>query len=181
MIGGIIGRRYAKALLNLAEMKMDVEEVGVQIGEMATVYQSSQALKDVIIGPLHNLKQKGDIINKISQKSGCGDLVNKFCRFLVAKSRFELIPEIASSYQVQANEMLGKATADITVARELSKEERQKLQRKLSEFTGKKITLVVNEDPTILGGAITTIGSLVFDGSVKNRLNLIRETISEVN
>ncbi len=181
MIGGVIGRRYAKALLQLAGTETKVEKVEKEIREMAAVYQESLALRDFILGPVHTLKQKGDIIGEISKKIECGDLVNKFCRFLVANGRFELIPEIASSYHVQASDMLGKATADVTVAKKLSKEDKQNLQDKLSTFTGKKITLSVSEDPSILGGAITTIGSLVLDGSVKNRLNMIRETISKVN
>lgn len=181
MVGGVIGRRYAKALLNLAGSEANVEKVEEEIREMAAIYGESEALRDVILGPVHSLEQKGKIISEISKKANCGDLVNKFCRFLVAKGRFELIPEIASSYHVQASDMLGKATADVTVAKKLSKEDEQILRDKLSAFTGKKITLSVNEDPSILGGAITTIGSLVLDGSVKNRLNLIRETISKVN
>jgi len=65
------------------------------------------------------------------------------------------------------------------VAEKLSQKEKKLLQKQLAEYTGKKITLTVEVDASILGGAITSIDSLVLDGSIKNKLNLIRETISK--
>lgn len=182
MVGGIIAQRYAKALLNLvASEGLEVEKVGEDIQEVADTYQSSKPLQELIQDPEYSSKQKEAVIHDILEKLGSSDWVNKFCRFVTLKNRFELINEIATSYQVLANEKLGKATASMTVAYTLQPEEKKDLQKKLSEFTGKEITLEVHEDPSILGGAITTIGSLVLDGSIKNRLNLIRETISKVN
>ncbi|PCI28282.1 MAG: ATP synthase F1 subunit delta [SAR324 cluster bacterium] len=181
MIGGVVGRRYAKALLNLAGEEKQIEKVQEEILEVAATFKDSQALRDIMADPIHSLKQKENLISEIVKKLGSSELVNKFCRFLTAKNRFVLINEIATSYHVQASDMLGKATAEVTVAKKLSESEAQKLQKKLSEFTGKDISLNVKEDASILGGAITSIGSLVLDGSVRNRLNLIRETISKVN
>ena len=181
MVGGVVGRRYAKALLNLAGKDEKIEAVGNEIIEIAEVYKSSLVLQDLISDPVHTSKVKQGLIGEILTKMESSELVNKFCRFLTSKNRFEVINEVAMAYHVLASDMLGKATANVTVAKELSEDEKLTLQQKLSSFTGKEVSLSVTEDPSILGGAITSIGSLVLDGSVKNRLNLIRETISKVN
>ena len=118
-------------------------------------------------------------IDKLTKKMSCHDLVNTYCRYLTARNRFDIIADISSAYHALANAKLGKATAKIVVAEKLSPNEQKTLQKQLESYTGKKITLTVEVDTSILGGAITSIDSLVLDGSIKNKLNLIRETISK--
>ncbi len=179
MEGGIIGKRYAKALLNLADQTKNIERVGQEIQEIARHYEGNVSLRNIILEPKRNKKTKVDIIDKITKNIKCNDLVNRYCRYLVSKNRFDIISDISSAYQALARKKLGKASANIVVAYNLSQSERKKLQKLLSDYTGKEITLTVEVDKSILGGAITSIDSLVLDGSIKNKLNLIRETISK--
>ncbi len=179
MKGGPIGKRYAKALLNLAGKDADIEAIGEEIREIAKHYEENVSLRNVILEPKLSKEKKIGIINELTKKFT--KLVNQFCRYLVHKDRFNIIDDIASAYTALASQKLGKASANIVVAYDLADDEQTKLQKQLSDYTGKEISLTVEVDKTILGGAITSIDSLVLDGSIKNRLNLIRETISKGN
>ncbi len=178
MKGGPVGKRYAKALLNLVGDD-DIESIGGEILEVARHYEENLSLRNVILEPKLSKDKKIGIINEITK--GFTELVNRYCRYLVHKDRFNMIADIASAYSALASQKLGKASANVVVAYSLTKPEQSKLQKKLSEYTGKEITLSVDVDQSLLGGAITSIDSLVLDGSIKNRLNLIRETISKGN
>jgi len=179
MDGGIVGRRYAKALLNLASSNKEIEILGTQIQEVAELFEQNASIRNVMQEPKINRAKKINVIDGLTKKMECSDLINKYCRYLTFRKRFNLISDISSTYQKLANEKLGKATANIVVADKLTQKEEKSLQKQISEYTGKKITLSVSVNKSILGGAITSIGSLVLDGSIKNKLNLIRETISK--
>lgn len=181
MNGSIVGKRYAKALINLAGSNKDIEKAGNELQEIAEVFQQSPELQSVIQEPKLNRSMKVSVIEAILKKMKCDELVNRFCRFLTFKNRFNIISDISAAYNEIASERLGKATANVVVAQKLTTKEEKKLQKQLSEFTGKSIALSVSVDESIIGGAITTIGSQVLDGSIRNKLNLIRETIVKGN
>lgn len=176
---GIVGRRYAKALINLAGSNKNISAIGDQLSEIAETYNEIKAVRSVILEPKLNKTKKMAFIGEVVNKMKCDPLLNKYCRYLVSRNRFEIISDISSAYKKIASQKLGVATANVTVAREPSQKEKANLEDKLSKYTGKKVTLSIKVDESILGGAITSIDSLVLDGSIKNRLNLIRETISK--
>ncbi len=149
--------------------------------QMADHYENDKSLQKVIHEPRVNKASKVGIIGEIAVKAGFDDLINRYCRYLITKNRFNIIADISMAYQALAMKRLGKASARMVVAFSLGDAEKKKLQKQLSEYTGKDVTLTVEEDKSILGGAITSIDSLVLDGSIRNRLNLIRETISKGN
>lgn len=181
MTGGIVGRRYAKALLNLAGSNKNIEEIGAQISEVAELFQEDAGLKSIMLDPNISKENRMAVIGQLTEKMECQAIVTKYCRYLTARNRFDIIADISSAFNTLASEKLGKANASVVVAKELTKKEETNLQKQLSTYTGKKISLTVEVDPSILGGAITSIDSLVLDGSIKNKLNLIRETISKGN
>ena len=63
-------------------------------------------------------------------------------------------------------------------ARELTDGERREMESDLSRVTGKRIKARYAQDGSILGGAIARVGSTVYDGSVKNQLQLIKEKMT---
>jgi len=181
MSGGIVGRRYAKALLNLAGSDKNIETVSAQITEVAETFQVDSNLRSVMTDPNISKANRMAVIGELTRKMACQELVIKYCRYLTARNRFDIIADIASAFSTLASKKLGKASARVVVAQKLTQKDEKKLQDQLSTYTGKKISLTVDVDPKILGGAITSIDSLVLDGSIRNKLNLIRETISKGN
>lgn len=179
MAGSIVGRRYAKALLNLAGSNQNIEKVGEQLMEIADLFQENTGLRSIMLDPNISKEKRSSVIGNLVDKMACQELLSKYCRYLTARNRFDIIADISAAYNALASEKLGKATANVVVAETLSSKVQEHLKKHLADYTGKEITLAVEVDPTILGGAITSINSLVLDGSIKNKLNLIRETISK--
>ena len=180
-MNGGIGRRYAKALINLAGSDSNIEKIGQSLNEIAEVYNDEKTVRNVILEPKLGQAKKMLFVGELADKMKCDPLLSKYCRYLVSRKRFEIIGDIALAYKKLASEKLGTATAEVVVSHELNKKEEETFQKQLSAYTGKKVTLSLKVDESILGGAITSIDSLVLDGSIKNRLNLIRETISKGN
>ena len=57
----------------------------------------------------------------------------------------------------------------------LSDDQQQRLAEALQRATGKDVTVKVIVDPSVMGGLVTRIGDEVIDGSVRTRINQLRE------
>jgi F-type H+-transporting ATPase subunit delta len=89
-----------------------------------------------------------------------------------------MLREIEKAFGDELNARLGIAEAEVVSARELSAAEKKTLIAALAQRTGKKITANFREDKTLLGGAIVRVGSTVYDGSVREQLERLRERLA---
>jgi F-type H+-transporting ATPase subunit delta len=95
------------------------------------------------------------------------------------KRRIGLLDEMRKVFHELADERMGRAHADVTVASALSAQQESALKERLEKLSGREINLRVEIDPSILGGIVAKIGSTVWDGSLRNQLNQIHQSIIE--
>ena len=67
--------------------------------------------------------------------------------------------------------------AEVRAAVPLDERLRDRLAKALSHATGKEVEVKVVVDPNVLGGVVARIGDTVIDGSVRRRLDQLRERI----
>ena len=175
MSQGVIARRYAKALINLAEN--DLENTGKSLTALADVYSNSSELGKILSDTKISSQIKQNVLKKILKKTEVSNLVDKFIRYLLAKRRIVLLPTIEQAFNLLLQEKLGRIEAGITVAKEISEVTVGKLEKAISKYSGKEVTVKITIDPAIIGGIVTRIGSVVIDGSTHTQLNQIRQSI----
>jgi len=171
----VIARRYAKALINLAEK--DLENTGKNLTALAYVYSSSKEFSEVLTDSKVSSEIKQNVLKKILNKLKVSKLVDTFLRYLLAKRRIVLLPNIERAFNLLLQEKLGRIEAGITVAQEISEVTVGKLEKAISRYSGKEVTVNITIDPAIIGGIVTRIGSVVIDGSIHTQLNQIRQSI----
>ena len=175
MSQGVIARRYAKALINLAEK--DLENTGKSLTALADAYSNSTELSEVLSDTKVSSQIKQDVLKNILKKIKVSNLVDTFSRYLLAKRRIVLLPNIERAFNLLLQEKLGRIEAGITVAQEIPKVTVGKLEEAISRYSGKEVTVNITIDPAIIGGIVTRIGSVVIDGSIHTQLNQIRQSI----
>jgi F-type H+-transporting ATPase subunit delta len=72
---------------------------------------------------------------------------------------------------------LSISDAEVVTARLLQDEERAKLEREVAELAGTKVNAIFRQDKSLIGGAIVRIGSTIYDGSVRGRLERLKERL----
>jgi len=172
---GVIARRYAKALINLAEK--DLEITGNSLAAIADVYSNSTELSEVLSDTKVSSQIKQDVLKDILKKIKVSKLVDTFIRYLLAKRRIVLLPNIERAFNLLLQEKLGRIEAGITVAQEIPEVTVGKLEKAISRYSGKEVSVNITIDPAIIGGIVTRIGSVVIDGSIHTQLNQIRQSI----
>jgi len=172
---GVIARRYAKALINLAEK--DLENTGKSLTILADVFSNTTELSEVLSDTKVSSQIKQNVLKEILKKIKVSKLVDTFIRYLLAKRRIVLLPNIERAFNLLLQEKLGRIEAGITVAQEIPEVTVGKLEKAISRYSGKEVTVNITIDPAIIGGIVTRIGSVVIDGSIHTQLNQIRQSI----
>jgi F-type H+-transporting ATPase subunit delta len=97
---------------------------------------------------------------------------------LIHNDRIMNVHEVAAAYRAELQERQGIRQAEIVTARELAEPERGSLVESVGKLAGGKVQATFKLDKNILGGTIVRIGSTVYDGSVRGRLERLRETLA---
>jgi|TARA_Y100000996_G_scaffold209346_1_gene164331 F-type H+-transporting ATPase subunit delta len=173
----MIARRYAKALVNLAENEKDLDNTGKHLNSITEVYKENLELRQVLSDTKVSSGIKLEILKDVLSKIKVSKLVDTFSRYLLAKRRIDFLPDIERAFNLLLQEKLGRIEANVTTASELPKDTVKKLVDAISSYSGKEIEVNVTIDPSIIGGIVTRIGSTVIDGSIQTYLNQIRQSI----
>ncbi len=103
--------------------------------------------------------------------------VLNFLKLLTEKGYITYFADCCRAYRAQYNEDKGILQVRAVSAIALSQEQKKKLTDKLTAMTGKKISLVCKEDPTVLGGVRLAYDGIQVDGTVQSRLQAVEKAL----
>jgi F-type H+-transporting ATPase subunit delta len=117
------------------------------------------------------------VIAELCAKMGLNEAVRNFIYVVVDHGRLHLLQEIIPAFRTELNDRLGIADAEVTSAHPLSDADKKQLVAVLEKRTGKKIDARFSQDAALVGGAVVRVGSTIYDGSVREQLNRLREQL----
>ena len=174
MIKSQVGRRYSKAIFEIAEEKNQVKEIYEMLNSAMVLYRTDKEFKNFILNPLIDNEQKKSVLNEIFGKENSENL--NILLYILDKGRMNCIKYIVAEYlkiYYRKNRILD---VKATFTKELTDEQKKKLIDKLSQKTGKEINLEIKIDKDILGGGIIKIGDKIIDGSIRRELDNWRKS-----
>jgi len=121
--------------------------------------------------------RKRAVLDAIAQRLGMTRQVRNFIAVVIDHRRLPLLADILKQLEQELNDRLGIADAEVISARELSESERQLLEAEVAKLTGKKVRARYRQDSALLGGALVKVGSTIYDGSVSEQLERLREQL----
>ena len=169
MIKSQVGRRYSKAIFDIAEEKKQVKEIYELLNSAMVLYRTDIEFKNFIRNPLISNEEKKLVLNEIFGKDNSDNL--NILLYILDKGRINCIKYIVAEYlkiYYRKNRILDVRA---TFTKELTDEQKKKLIDKLSQKTGKEINLEIKIDKNILGGGVIRIGDKIIDGSIRRELD----------
>ncbi len=145
---------------------------------LVALIAESKELRQVWETPSIPSEQKRNVLDAIAARVQVSRPVRNFMAVLIDHRRVEFLGPIVKQFELELNQRLGFAEAEITSARPLSSAEQRSLEAELETLTGKKVRASYFQDPAILGGAIVRMGSTIYDGSVRGKLERIQAALS---
>lgn len=177
MAGEPVARRYAQALLEIGVEQNNYEKLRDQLDEVASLYKQSKPFRTALLNPSIELDERRKVIRAIAEQRGWGPMVINFALLLLDNDRFRIAPTIAREFGKLVDQKAGNVRAQVTSAVELDATQKKNIEATLGQITGKNVLLETKVDEALLGGAVTRIGSMVYDGSVRSQIERLRASI----
>lgn len=172
-------RGYAQAIFAVAEAEGSLEDVEEQLFRFGKTVGSEPRLREALTDPALPVERKKAVLQELLGDKANRHTVNVL-GFLVEQGRARDLPRILDALTRIASERRRKAVAEVRSAVPLDEERRTRLAQALSRATGRDVEVRVLVDPSVIGGIIARVGDQVFDGTIKRRLDLAREQLSQV-
>jgi len=177
MRSSAVGRRYGRALLDLATENGKAELVAGELETMTNGWMASPELRDVFQNPNVSSDARRGIVRALCDKIGASELVRNTLSMLSDRRRMAHLPEIRTAYEALRETRAGKVRAEVITALPMPEGYFTELQKTLETVTGKKVVIARREDPSLIAGVVTRVGDRVFDGSVRNRLDELKDEL----
>ena len=170
--------RYARAFADVvASAHLDATAIDRQLNDFLATWDGSRELREVFEDPSIPAPQKVAILDKMDRKLGLQRELRNLIAILINHDRIAHIHEVADAWRAEMQERLGIRQAEIVTARELTEPERRSLVDGAAKLAGAQVQATFKLDKEILGGTVVRIGSTVYDGSVRGRLERLREAL----
>lgn len=171
--------RYARALFSLAREAGDVASIRAELDDMARLLAANPDLQRRLFQPLHPVHERREVLKSICAQGRGSQMIQNFFAYLIEQRRLVTFEAIRGEFDRLADEAAGRVRAEVRSASPLRDQQRARLVDALGRRTGKQIDLSVHVDPLLIGGAIVTVGGLVFDGSLRTQLSRLRSTLTQ--
>ena len=177
MPGTMVAKRYAKALLGLAQEQQVAESVGSELTQVAEVL-AEPTLARVLALPTLPVQACRDIVEQLIRTLSPQPLVSTFLRVLAENGRLNILADIAEAYQRLLEHALGRVRTKVCSAAPLSEAEAQAVVDAFGRLTQKTVVPTFELDPELLGGIVVEIEGRVYDASFKTQLRRLGESLA---
>jgi F-type H+-transporting ATPase subunit delta len=170
--------RYARALLDVAlKEQADLEAVDAQLSGVAGLIAGHAALRQALVSPAVPVPRKRAAVEALAAQAHVMPIVARTLILLAERDRLVIVGDVADAFRQRLMDHRNVVRAEVTTAFALSPERLQDIQRSLAVATGRTVDLTSRVDPAIVGGMVARVGSTVFDASVTNHLQRLRQRL----
>ena len=174
-----IARMYGGSLYDLAAEEGLDGQILEELDQAATLLKSNPEYLHLLSIPSIPKKERCGLLDE-ALKGRVHPYVLNFLKILCEKGTLRELSGCARAYRLRYNQAHGILEAVAVTAVPMTEDQTARLHEKLEAVTGKKIDLKAKVDPAVLGGIRLDIEGTELDGTVKNRLASLRNTIASI-
>ena len=169
-----LAARYARALLSTLTDPGPAEAADRFLAGLRQALVDSDDLRAAMLDPSFSRESRKAILQRLARENGQPDEMVNFLAALVDNNRTAALPAIAKTYHEELQQRSGVISAEIATPLPLPDDLRDRARQSLERMTGRKVELTCSLDRALIGGAVTRIGSKVYDGSLRAQLEKLR-------
>ncbi len=176
-----VAARYARALADVVARPgapAAPEALVAELRGFLELLKTSEELRTVLANPAVAAARKRALVQRLGELVQLSRVGRNFLFVLLDHRRINQLEEILRLLENMLDERRGIVRAQVTSAAGLGEAERRLLEAALRGLTGKQVRMEFSVEPELLGGAVTRIGSTIYDGSVREQLRQIRQRLS---
>jgi len=172
MVENVLARRYAKALLRLAEAAGRADEFADELDAVRQALAAGGAMDEFWANKAIDPEAKRRAVDEVVSAGGLSDHMGRLIELLFRKERLVFTDAIAAEYRRQLREMRRRKVAKVLSAQPLSNETEERLRKALCRRLGVEDVMIEQEvRPGLLAGVVVRVDCSVLDGSLRGRLD----------
>jgi F-type H+-transporting ATPase subunit delta len=169
-------RMYARALFEAAQEAGRVDAVASDLAELARAMDEVPELSAFLRNPQVEPAGKAEVLEQLTAEAD--ELVRNFVRLVAEKGRAGELPAIREELDALVAQAQNRLTVELTTSYELSDDEAKSIVDTIEKASGRKVEATRTVDPSLIGGIVLRIGSHLADGSVRGRLERLRQELA---
>jgi F-type H+-transporting ATPase subunit delta len=170
--------RYARALLDVSRKEGDPQAVDRDLEAFAAMVRGTPELERALVNPAIPVQKKSALVADLLARMPVAPTLAKLLGLLAGRDRLVLLPDLFLEYRRRLMDHLNIVQAEVTSAVPLPADAVQAIERAIAEKTGRTVALTSRVDGSLIGGVVTRIGSVVYDGSVKRQLEKMKDALT---
>jgi F-type H+-transporting ATPase subunit delta len=174
----IIARRYAKSLM-LSLNESEFETVEQELKNIEVLLKDQQDFYQLFKDPAFSLKERKAVITRIKDSLAMNKVLYHFLLLLIDKDRFLLLPLIYHALVIFIDDHCGRVRASINSATPIDAQKLDAITQALMKVCKKNVVVKTNVSPELLGGIRVTVGDVIFDGTVRAKLEAVKNNLLE--
>jgi F-type H+-transporting ATPase subunit delta len=167
---------YANALLEVSRAEGHLSDIQDELFRFARTFEASDDLRTTLGDAALPAERRVAVVDDLMGAKAL-QTSTALVGLLVAAGRSHELPDIIDRFVELAAAEQRRAVAEVRTATELTADQTERLREALNRATGKDVEVKVVVDPSVLGGVVSRVGDLVIDGSVRRRLEQLREQV----
>lgn len=166
--------RYATAFVDTAEASKKIDAVEKDLNDLEAMINDSTDLQNMMRSPLISQGEKVKAIQAIAKSAKFQDITANFLALLAQNGRLNMVQSMINAVRMEASRRRGEVSANVQTAFKLSKEQEKALQESLTKAMGQTVAVNLEVKQDLIGGMVVTVGSQMFDASVKRKLERLK-------
>jgi F-type H+-transporting ATPase subunit delta len=170
--------RYARALLDVSRKEGDPQAVDRELEAFVAIVRGHDSLERVLVNPAIPAARKSGVVKELVARLRLNPVLGKLLVLLADRDRLVLLADLQEDYRRRLMDYMNVVRAEVTSAVPLPADAVDAIRRAIAERTGRTVTMSARVDAALIGGVVTRIGSVVYDGSVKRQLEKMKDALT---
>lgn len=167
---------YATAIFEIARAEGSLDAVEDELFRFGRILEGNDDLRQTLTDQQLPPDKRQEIVEDLLSGKA-SPLTSSLVSFVVSLGRAKELPEIINRLVERAAAERQRAVAEVRSAIPLDEAIQKRLADALSTSLGKQVEIKVIIDPDVLGGVVARVGDTVIDGTVRHRLEQLRESL----
>jgi len=167
---------YAEALFSIVRAEGELDRVEDELFHFGKLLESNHELKQALSDKSIDKDQRAKVLEEILSDKVSPHTLG-LLEFIVAQGRARQLPQILDELSDLAAAARSSVVAEVRSAVPLDSKQREELASALSQATNKNVEVKVLVDPSVIGGIVAKVGDTVIDGTVRRRLEQLKEQV----
>ncbi len=166
-----VARRYARALFEVSLAEADPRQVERELDTFVGLVQRHAELWRALTHPaVSPSRKRAAVASLVEHAAPLSPVLAKLLLLLAERDRLKVLPDLLEAYRERVLEHRRVIRAQVATAIPLSDDRLRALAEGLARATGREVQVEARVDPSLIGGAVARLGSLVVDGSLARQL-----------